>query len=100
MLWRWFVGKKSKKFGRNGIEAEDVVNSPAHYRHGEMETISAIEGLGLGYHAGNIVKYLARYRWKHSDRKGGVQDLRKAAWYLERLIERESMDAYKARDDA
>ena len=94
------MGKKSKKFDRNGIEAGDVVNSAAHYQHGEMETISAIEGLGLGYHAGNIVKYLARYRWKHSDRKGGVQDLRNAAWYLERLIERESMDAYKARDDA
>lgn len=86
----WIMGKKQKKFDGNGIAGSgDVVNSPAHYQHGEMETITAIEGLGLGFHAGNVVKYLARYRWKHSDKKGGVQDLRKAAWYLNRLIDRE-----------
>ena len=63
---------------------EDPVVRPAHYRQGEMEVITAIEGLGLAYHAGNVLKYVARYRYKN-----GVEDLRKAAWYLERLIERE-----------
>lgn len=63
----------------------DSVNHPKHYTTGSMEVIDAIEGLGLGFHAGNVVKYVARY--KH---KGGVEDLKKARWYLERLIEREA----------
>lgn len=62
----------------------DPVNSPAHYTSGTMEVIDAIEGLGLGFHAANVVKYVARYKLK-----GGVEDLRKAKWYLERLIARE-----------
>lgn len=93
--------KKKKKFDRNGVvetgkrpnpvrsSSDDIINSPSHYKQGEMEAITAIEGLGLGFHAGNVVKYLARYRWKHRDKDGGVQDLRKAAWYLQRLIDRE-----------
>jgi len=63
----------------------DPVNHPAHYNAGTMEVIDAIEGLQLGFHAGNVVKYVARY--KH---KGGVEDLKKARWYLDRLIENES----------
>lgn len=60
----------------------DAVNNPQHYRQGSMEVIDAIEGMSLGFHAGNVVKYVARYK-----AKGGVEDLRKAAWYLRRLIE-------------
>lgn len=60
----------------------DPVNHPQHYRQGSMEVIDAIEGMSLGFHAGNVVKYVARYK-----AKGGVEDLRKAAWYLRRLIE-------------
>jgi len=63
----------------------DNINHPSHYIQGSMEVIDAIEGLELGFHAGNVVKYVARF--KH---KGGVEDLRKARWYLDRLIERES----------
>jgi len=62
----------------------DTVNHPAHYTQGSMEVIEAIEGLSLGFHAGNIVKYVARYK-----AKGGVEDLKKARWYLDRLIELE-----------
>jgi hypothetical protein len=58
------------------------VNHPAHYRQGSMEVIDAIEGLALGFHAGNVVKYVARYK-----AKGGLEDLKKAAWYLRRLID-------------
>jgi hypothetical protein len=36
----------------------------------------------LGFHAGNVVKYVARYK-----AKGGLEDLKKAAWYLRRLID-------------
>lgn len=75
-----------------GWRVSDPVNSPAHYTQGDMETIVAIEGLSLGYHQGNIVKYVSRYKMK-----GGLQDLRKAAWYLQRLIELEEQNMYKYR---
>lgn len=62
----------------------DPVNHPAHYTMGAVEVISAIEAWQLGYHLGNVIKYVAR-----AGRKGdAVQDLRKAKWYLEREIER------------
>jgi len=60
---------------------DDPVNSPAHYTQGEMEVITAIEGLGLDYHQGNVLKYVARYRYKN-----GMEDLLKAKWYIDRLI--------------
>lgn len=60
---------------------DDPVNSPKHYTQGEMEVITAIEGLGLDYHQGNILKYVSRYRYKN-----GIEDLRKAKWYIDRLL--------------
>jgi len=46
-----------------------------------MEVITAIEGLGLDYHQGNVLKYVSRYRYKN-----GIEDLRKAKWYIDRLL--------------
>lgn len=60
---------------------DDPVNSPKHYTQGDMEVITAIEGLGLDYHQGNVLKYVARYRYKN-----GLEDLRKAKWYIDRLV--------------
>lgn len=60
---------------------DDPVNSPKHYTQGEMEVITAIEGLGLDYHQGNVLKYVSRYRYKN-----GVEDLKKARWYIDRLL--------------
>lgn len=59
----------------------DNINSPSHYTDGGVETIDFIEGKGLGYHEGNIIKYVTRWKLK-----GGVEDLKKARWYLNRLI--------------
>ena len=64
----------------------DNVNHPSHYTQGGVECIDAIEAaLGTegfaGYCAGNVIKYVWRYRGKN-----GVEDLRKARWYLDRLI--------------
>jgi len=69
----------------------DAVNHPAHYASASngVECIDALEAAteGLvGVEAvctANAIKYL--WRWK---RKGGVEDLRKARWYLDRLIAR------------
>jgi len=62
-------------------ETDDPVNHPAHYTHGAIEVIDAIEDWGLSYAEGNIIKYMAR--WRH---KNGIEDLKKARWYLDRLI--------------
>jgi hypothetical protein len=60
-----------------------------------METIEAIEGLRLNYHQGNILKYVSRYNMK-----GGVQDLHKARWYLDRLILLEERKNWKSIKEA
>ena len=65
------------------------VDHPEHYNAGEVECIDGIEAAteslsGFeGFCAGNAIKYL--WRWKH---KGGVEDLEKAKWYIDKLIER------------
>ena len=67
---------------------KDNVNHPSHYTQGAIECIEAIKeatkGL-LGIEAvctANIIKYV--WRWKF---KNGIEDLRKARWYLDRLID-------------
>lgn len=68
---------------------KETVDHPAHYNQGQIEVITVIEDWKLGFHEGNALKYLAR--WKQ---KGGGEDLKKARWYLDRLIramERRSM---------
>ena len=65
---------------------EDMVNSPPHYNKAGIECINAIQaatGDGYEYYLqGNIMKYLWRYRYKN-----GVEDLKKAQWYLNELVE-------------
>lgn len=61
----------------------DVVNHPSHYTQGNIEVIDFIEDQDLGYHAGNVVKYVCRYRHKN-----GLEDLKKARWYIDRLIQK------------
>ena len=60
----------------------DMVNHPSHYNSGKFETIDVIEDWRLGFNLGNAVKYISRCEHKHSK----LEDLRKAAWYLEREI--------------
>lgn len=70
---------------RNGL---DMVNHPSHYKaKNGMEVIDVIEAFTAnlsGYeatHTGNVIKYICR--WKE---KNGLEDLKKAQWYLNRLI--------------
>lgn len=65
---------------------KDNVNSPSHYGQGSIEAIDYIKDSltkeeYIGYLRGNIAKYLHRWRYKN-----GLEDLKKARWYLERLI--------------
>mgnify|MGYP003112746798 CR=1 FL=1 len=64
----------------------DNVNRPIHYAAGSIECIDAIEAQlsseeFRGYLKGNVIKYL--WREKH---KGGIESLKKAKWYLNRII--------------
>jgi hypothetical protein len=62
--------------------AKDNVNHPEHYKMGGIETIDFIEAKSLGYHLGNVVKYVTR-----ADHKGNrLEDLKKAQWYLNRAV--------------
>jgi hypothetical protein len=66
----------------NKSSKSDMVNHPAHYKAGGIETIDFIEAKNLGYHLGNVVKYVSR-----ADFKGNkLEDLQKAKWYLDRAI--------------
>lgn len=66
----------------------DPVNKPAHYTYGKFECIDVLEDVlkdctgREAFCIGNVIKYIWRYK-----RKNGVQDLEKAKWYLEKVIE-------------
>jgi hypothetical protein len=63
--------------------AVDLINNPPHYKSGGVETIDFIEAKQLGYHLGNVVKYISRAGIKsHCP----IEDLKKAKWYLDRYI--------------
>lgn len=64
----------------------ESVNHPSHYGGADnpYEAIKVIEAWQLGFCDGNVVKYISRWR-----DKGGVDDLRKAAWYLDRFIKQQ-----------
>lgn len=64
----------------------DPVNHPSHYTDGKIEVIDYIEDKGFGYNLGNAVKYISRAGKKNPDKT--IEDLEKAAWYLNREIER------------
>jgi hypothetical protein len=68
------------------VEVSDPVNSPSHYRLGGIEVIEAIEAWQLDYHRGNVVKYVARAGKKDPTKER--EDLEKAAFYLNRAINR------------
>lgn len=70
--------------GGENVSESDPISRPAHYTQSAVEPIDAIEAWQLGYHLGNVVKYVARHQ--HKGRP--IEDLKKAAWYLAREITR------------
>lgn len=83
----------AKKTMERVTQALPQVNHPAHYNSGKIECIDAIEACmwGLsgyeGFCIGNSIKYL--WRWKQ---KGGVTDLEKAKFYIDRVIQYQKED--------
>lgn len=79
------------------MRMEDMVNHPSHYTSGSIECIDAIEASMseqefLGYLKGNVLKYLWRY-----DKKNGVEDLKKAIWYINKMSD--VLSYYKCDDE-
>ena len=62
------------------MEDKDI-NSPDHYTMGEIEPIDYIKANKMSFLEGNIIKYVTRYKFKN-----GISDLKKARFYLEKLI--------------
>ncbi len=79
-------GEKDKFKGDYKTDSADMVNHPPHYNQYGVECIEALRsacGEGFEYYLqGNIMKYVWRYRYKN-----GIEDLKKANWYLELLME-------------
>jgi len=69
----------------------DKVNNPPHYNFSSIETIDIIKNsmddiMFHGYLVGNVLKYVVRHKYKGEE----LNDLKKARWYLTRLIDEKS----------
>jgi hypothetical protein len=88
-----FQRKANKLFKRSKIKMSiknkkhDPVSAPAHYNNGTVECIEYIkQQLGSefpSYLEGSAIKYIHRHRMKNAN----IQDLEKAKWYINKLIE-------------
>ena len=65
---------------------KEKINHPDHYNSGKYEVMDVIEdaGFGEGFCLGNALKYILRDRHKENY----VEDLKKAKWYIDYIIER------------
>jgi len=73
----------------NSIEEDESVNndpiSPQHYQQGKIQVIDFITDQQFDWLEGNIIKYISRYKTKN-----GIEDLKKAEFYIKRLIDENS----------
>ena len=72
-----------------GLAEMNTLN-PDHYQQGEIEVIDFILDQKMDYLTASVQKYLARWRFKN-----GIDDLRKARWFLDKLIEQQVENADK-----
>lgn len=69
-----------------GKPVSDLINHPSHYTFGKIEVIEVIEDWKLPYHLACVLKYIARAGKKVGS--PAIVDLRKAKWYLDRLLDK------------
>jgi hypothetical protein len=63
---------------------QETINHPDHYQGQGIEVIDIIDSFELDFYRGNIVKYILRADKKENE----LEDLKKAKWYLNKLIEK------------
>lgn len=81
-----FMVKKFRDSIEKTVEKEtiEMVDHPKHYQSKNgVEVIDVIEEFNLGFHLGNVIKYILRAGHKNDE----LEDLEKAKWYLERVID-------------
>lgn len=79
-----FIEQKAQNIFKN-LEKHETIDHPIHYGGDkEYEVIKVIENWDLGFHLGNVVKYI--YRAGIKDPSTEIEDLEKAAWYIRRRI--------------
>lgn len=68
----------------------DMVNHPPHYTRTKLECIDVIEDMVKGWPAETALRLsvAVKYIWRHKDKNNPLEDLKKAAWYLNREIEK------------
>ena len=64
------------------FKQKELVDHPDHYNKG-IEVIDFIESCDMDFNTGNAIKYLSRHKYKGKP----IEDLNKAKWYIERLIQ-------------
>lgn len=74
--------------------SEDIINKPSHYHKNEIDVNGYLEKhfptkgsytVAEGFYIANVLKYTSRYK-----NKNGLEDLKKARFYIDKLIELES----------
>lgn len=80
----WQLEKAAEALKKQQTAPADPVNHPAHYTQNPsgVECIQVVEH--MGFNVGNAIKYL----WRCDLKASALEDLRKAAWYVQREIER------------
>ncbi|MCE5003223.1 DUF3310 domain-containing protein [Staphylococcus pseudoxylosus] len=82
-----------RKLVSGNEEPNDIVNKPSHYTYGKIEIIEIVEQVTatypvkIAFSIGNALKYISRAPFKN-----GVEDLKKAVWYLDRAIKKWESD--------
>ena len=70
--------------GKYHIEVKGFFRSGNHYKQGNIEVIDFILDQDMDYLTASVMKYICRWRYKN-----GLEDLKKAQWFLKKLIEHE-----------
>ena len=71
------------------VDVVDVVNSPSHYKSGGIEAIEGIEAsMGPEAYAGYLKGSVMKYLWRYEKKGKPIEDLKKARWFLDRLIQK------------
>ena len=78
----WSDLEKQERRMQQALNANAIQHGGTHYKDKAVQPWDYIASNNLGYFEGNIVKYVSR--WKD---KNGVEDLKKAMHYLQKLIE-------------
>ena len=82
------IDKQSRRYATPVVQQvttvtpNDIQVGGEHYKSQTIQPWDAINAWGLGFLGGNVVKYMARHA-----QKGGIEDLRKARHYLDKMIE-------------